>query len=318
MSAHLRIDQQVTVAYVAMQNLAEGRPLGEIAEEIGVSRFTAARMVRRARESGLIEVRVSTDDPVDVALSARLAQRFDLEAAIVIASPASLQDDMHTALVAAASRFLLEHTSEDDVIGVSPGRTLVALSRQVTSLPWADVVQLTGVGDPDLKNGLEAILNLGRASGGATYPLYAPLFVGAQERAALLRHPTNLRTVRRFSAVTTAYLTLGGWPTASLLSAQIDEVGEMDAFTELGVVAEVGTTLLNAHGQVIAGMEDRLVGIDDVTLRRIPRRVIVGGGAAKGVALRAVLHSGIATVAITDASAARAALESPVGADSGA
>jgi DNA-binding transcriptional regulator LsrR (DeoR family) len=308
MSAHPWIEQQVTFVYVAIQNLAEGRPLGDIAREIGVSRFTAARMVRRARELGLIEVRVSTDDPVDVALSMRLAQRFDLEAAIVVASPASPQHDVHTALTAAAARFLVEHTSEDDVIGVCPGRTIVALSRQIASLPWADIVQLTGVCDPDVGDGLDAILSRDRASGGASYPLHTSLFVGAHERAALLRHPTNARTIRRFAAVTTAYLTLGGWPASSLLATQVDEAGEMDSFVDLGVVADVGTTLLDTHGQVISGMEDRLFGIDDTALRRIPRRVIVGGGAAKGDALRAALRSGIATVVITDAHAARSAL----------
>src|SRR5699024_5441892 len=68
MSTPLPIGQQVLYTYVALQNLAEGRALNDIADEIGRSRFATARMVRRARELGLVEVRAAVADPIDVSL----------------------------------------------------------------------------------------------------------------------------------------------------------------------------------------------------------------------------------------------------------
>src|SRR5690606_26594158 len=162
----LRIDQQVAHVYVALQNLAEGRAISEIAAEIGVSRFTAARMVKRARELGLVEVRAVVNDPVDVELSARLAQRYGLQSALVVACPSSGDAEVREALAEVAAKFLVDHAQEDEVLGLTPGRTSVALSRRVEELPSLDVVQTTGVGDPNLANGVEAILNIGRASGG--------------------------------------------------------------------------------------------------------------------------------------------------------
>lgn len=309
MSAPLKIDQRVAHVYVAMQNLAEGRPLNEIAAEIGVSRFAAARMVKRARELGLIEVRAVVDDPIDVDLSARLARAYGLESAIVVACAATGEAEVREALAQVAARFLVERAVEDDVIGMTPGRTSVALSRHVDALPSLDVVQITGVGDPNLANGVEAILNIGRASGGATYPLYAPIFLDAQEKAATMRHPANSRTVRKFAALSTAYLTIGGWPDSSLLARQVAEVGDLPRFRERGVVAEIGTTLLDECGRTISGLEDRIVGIDEEAMRAIPLRVAVGGGAGKAQALRAVLRAEAAHVVITDARSARAALD---------
>jgi len=311
----LRIDQQVAHVYVALQNLAEGRAISEIAAEIGVSRFTAARMVKRARELGLVEVRAVVNDPVDVELSARLAQRYGLQSALVVACPSSGDAEVREALAEVAAKFLVDHAQEDEVLGLTPGRTSVALSRRVEELPSLDVVQTTGVGDPNLANGVEAILNIGRASGGATYPLYAPIFVEPDERAAMLRHPANARTVRKLAAITTAYLTIGGWPNSSLLARQITEVGEMPRFEERGVIAEFGTTLLDADGNTIDGLEEWLVGIDEPTLRGIPLRVAVGGGEGKERALRAVLRSGLAHVVITDSRSARKALERDPDAD---
>ncbi|MEU4014679.1 sugar-binding domain-containing protein [Microbacterium sp. NPDC028030] len=309
MSAKPRIDQRVAYVYVAMQNLAEGRPLNEIAEELGISRFAAARMVRRARELGLIEVRAVVDDPVEVDLSARLARRYGLESAIVVATPSTGVADVRAALAAVAARFFVEHAVEDDVVGMTPGRTSVAMSRCVEQLPWLDVVQLTGVGDPNLANGVEAILNIGRMSGGATFPLYAPIFVPDGQKEGILRHPANARTVQRFSAVTAAYLTIGGWPDASLLATQVAEVGEMDRFADRDVVAEIGTVLLDSSGRSISGFEDLIVGIGEDATRAIPLRVAVGGGADKARAVRAVLDSGIAQVVITDAHSASLALD---------
>src|SRR5690625_6004881 len=81
MSKPMTIDQQVLHVYVALQNLAHGRPVNEIAEDIGKSRFATARMVKRARALGLIEVRATVSAPVDVGLSTELAQRYGLHTA---------------------------------------------------------------------------------------------------------------------------------------------------------------------------------------------------------------------------------------------
>ena len=305
----MSLDQKVLHAYVAMQNLAYGRPLNEIAEEIGRSRFATARMVKRARDMGLVEVRAMLTDTVDIDLSTRLISAYGLRAALVVSPMAGHSTEAREAVAAIAAKFIVDNVEEDDVLGFTPGRTLVAASRLVTEIAHSDVVQLTGVGAPKLEDGIEAILNVGRMAQGGTYPLYAPLFIQDAEARTILQHPAIKRTLQKFNSVTKAFLTVGGWPDASLLALQLAELGEMERFEKAGVVAEIGTMLLDEDGRSIGGYQDYLVGISEDQLRKVPTRVAVGGGPGKEQAVIAVLRSGIADVVITDALSARAALE---------
>lgn len=307
MSKALPLDQQVLHVYVALQNLAHGRTVNDIAEEIGRSRFATARMVRRARELGLIEVRATVADPIDVELSARLAQRFGLQSALVVATYATHELKVREAIAAVTARVIVETIEEDDVVGFAPGRTLVLASRAITQLPSADVVQLTGIGWPRLEDGVEVISNIGRASGGATYPLYAPILIEPEARV-ILKHPAIQHTMSRFDHVTKAFLTIGGWPDASLLAQQLTETGELEAFASRGVIAEYGTSLLDADGRTVSGLEDRFVGISEEQLSGVDLRIAIGGGAGKEQAVGAVLRSGMADVMITDVRSAQAAL----------
>lgn len=308
MSKTLPLDQQVLHVYVAMQNLAHGRAVNDIADEIGRSRFATARMVRRARELGLVEVRATVADPVDVELSARLAQRFGLQSALVVATYSTNELKTREAIAAVTARVIVETIEEDDVIGFTPGRTLVLASRAITQLPSADVVQLTGVGWPRLEDGVEVISNAGRAAGGATYPLYAPLVIEREARI-ILKHPAIQHTLARFAHVTKAFVTLGGWPNASLLAEHLTETGELEHFAEKGVIAEYGTSLLDESGRTIPGLEDRFVGISEEQLRGIGLKIAIGGGAGKERAVAAVLRSGMADVIITDVRSAQLALQ---------
>lgn len=308
MSSTLGVEQQVLHAYVALENLGRGRPLNELAEELNVSRFTVSRMVRRARELGLVEVTAHVDGPVDVELSARLVERFGLRSAFAVQTATDDGGSVRDAIARLAARYLKENVEEDEVLGLGPGRTLIATSRLLPRLPWVDVVQLTGIGEPRVEDGLEAIANAARVAGGAIYPLYAP-FIASESAALAVQHPSVQKVMRRFAFVTKAVMTIGGWPDASLLANQLAQLGERDALMEKGVVAEIGAVLLDPRGRVVHALDDRLVGITAEHLRQVPTKVAVGGGAGKTQAVLAVLRSGLCDVIVTDARSARAALE---------
>ena len=305
--AQLPLDQQILHVHVAMQNLAHGRPLNEIAEEIGRSRFATARMVRRARELGLIEVRPTMPVPIDADLSARIARQFGLRSALVVATRSTDDAEVREALASVTARYLSETVEEDDVLGVAPGRTLARASREIDQLPSADVVQLTGIGWPRLEEGAEVVSAIGRAAGGATFPLYVPILIDP-EAAPILHHPAITGTMRRFRHVRKAFLTIGGWPRSSLLAQILGENGERAGFEERGVVAEIGTTLLDIQGRTVSGLEGRFIGISEEELRAVPLRVAIVGGEWKQQAVLATLRSGLVNVLITDVRTAELAL----------
>ena len=305
--AQLPLDQQILHVHVAMQNLAHGRPLNEIAEEIGRSRFATARMVRRARELGLIEVRPTMPVPIDADLSALIARQFGLRSALVVATRSTDDAEVREALASVTARYLSETVEEDDVLGVAPGRTLARASREIDQLPSADVVQLTGIGWPRLEEGAEVVSAIGRGAGGAAVPRSVPILIDP-EAAPILHHPAITGTMRRFRHVRKAFLTVGGWPRSSLLAQILGENGERAGFEERGVVAVIGTTLLDIQGRTVSGLEGRFIGISEEELRAVPLRVAIGGGEWKQQAVLATLRSGLVNVLITDVRTAELAL----------
>ncbi|MGW8484452.1 sugar-binding transcriptional regulator [Microbacterium sp. NPDC055903] len=308
MNRKLALDAQVMHAYVAVQHLARGRAIGDIAEEIGRSRFATARMVRRAREMGLIEVRPVLPAALDLELSARLVREYGVRAALVVGAVPGREGGVRQRIASVTARLIADTVGEDDVVGFAPGRTLVLASREVPGLPSADAVQLTGVGWPRLEDGLEVVANIGRASRGAVFPLAVPLLVDPAARS-VLEHPSIRQTIGRFDHVCTAFLTIGGWPDASLLARRLAETGERDALMARGAVAEFGTSLLDIDGRAVEGLEDRFVGMTPVQLGRVGLRIAIGGGEGKRRAVAAVLRSGLADVIVTDAPSALAALD---------
>lgn len=128
------------------------------------------------------------------------------------------------------------------------------------------------------------------------------------EAAPILHHPAITGTMRRFRHVRKAFLTVGGWPRSSLLAQILGENGERAGFEERGVVAEIGTTLLDIQGRTVSGLEGRFIGISEEELRAVPLRVAIGGGEWKQQAVLATLRSGLVNVLITDVRTAELAL----------
>jgi DNA-binding transcriptional regulator LsrR (DeoR family) len=76
--------QQILIASVARRYYLEDKSKVEIAEELGMSRFKVARLLETARASGLVHIEIADPDMIDVDLSARLRDAYDLQHAVVV------------------------------------------------------------------------------------------------------------------------------------------------------------------------------------------------------------------------------------------
>ena len=310
MSKKIPINQQALYVYAALQNLQHERSTLDLAEELGVSRFMVGRMIRKARELGLVEVVSRLSSPIDSDLSQKLAQQYGLSGALVVV-PAS-ESDKHAreAVAHAAAEYLSDNVVEDSLIGLGPGRTIVEVCRRISELPPCDVVQLTGVATRDAEESIRAIYELSRVSEGRMFPLHAPLLATTIEAArAIVLQPNVMNALTRLDRLDLSVLTIGGWPDSSLLSDMLKESGELAHLMELGGIAEIGTTILNRKGQVLHEMENRVIGITATQLSKVRFRIALGGGIGKRDAIMATLNSGLIDMIVTDSYSAKAALE---------
>ena len=309
------MEDEVQYVWAAIQYLQHDRPLSEIADKLGVSRHTAGRMVRRARESGLVEVVARLSSPIDAELSRALVERFNLQSALAVLTPPSGNEGQIRHLIAqAAATLVTELVAEDDVIGLTSGRTIVEMCGLINDVPTCDVVQLTGVAVSDLEQALDSVMTLSRVAKGRMFPLHAPLLATDENAARIIsRQPAVKQALHRMNSLNKAVVTIGGWPQSSLLAAQLEERGELEELTRLGVVAEIGTTLLDEHGRELHTLDGHLIGISTEQLVRVPTKIAIGGGAGKELAVRAALRAGLVDVLVTDTRTARALLDAPSG-----
>ncbi|WP_166791501.1 sugar-binding transcriptional regulator [Cryobacterium sp. Hh38] len=309
MSNSFGIREQLQHAYAAIQNLQFDRSTMDIAEELGISRFAVGRMIRRARDEGLVEVVSRLPHPVDTQLSKALEREFGLSSALVVIPPSASDVGARAVIASIAARMVSDMVGEDDIIGLGPGRTIIQMCSSVAEIASCDVVQVTGVAGSVPEEELDAIVRLSSVSKGRMFALHAPFLTTNEEAAkAIADQPGVKNAIQRMNRLDKVVLTVGGWPASSGLATQLASNGELDLFIRSGVVAEIGTTLLDAEGKEVHSLENRLIGISTAQLRKVPLRIALGGGQGKRRAVLSVLKSGLIDVLITDQETARLAL----------
>lgn len=296
------------LAYVAERYYNDERSRIEIAEELGISRFKIARMLEEARELGVVTITVETPGPIDAQLSRQIREKFGLHRALVVATPMENPEVVQQYLGRVAAQLLQELVSTGDVVGLTAGRTLTVMTRNLSSLATAEIVQLSGVAGSSQGTAVEVIRRASLVSGGRAYTMYAPLMMSDPDAAAIMRRqPEIAETMEQYSRVGLAMVAIGSWqpPDSELFASAVLDSRTRSALLQRGVVADVGALLLARDGSIIHDLDSRSLAATEEHLRSMPEVIGVAGGRNKTEAVRAALYSGIVTSLVTDSSLAR-------------
>jgi DNA-binding transcriptional regulator LsrR (DeoR family) len=308
-ASDLRLTDLIRIAAIARRHYLDGASKVEIAQEFGLSRFQVARLLRHARDTGLVRIDITVPAGIDAELSDGLRAAYGLHHAIVVSADGHDSVAVRPHLAQAAAAFLTDIVVEGDVLGLACSRTLNDLTHRLDALARCTVIQLTGaLSNMDVEeNSVELVRRVASLAGGPAYPIYAPLVVSDSTTAELLRHqPQVAQVMSRYRDITKAVVAVGSWdPPDSQVRAAMTE-SEAPVFDRLGVCAEVCAQLLDAEGRPIDNdLSQRVIAITVEGLRNIPEVIAVAGGSTKVAAIRAVLVGGLATSLVTDAGVAR-------------
>jgi DNA-binding transcriptional regulator LsrR (DeoR family) len=306
--------EALLTARLARRYYIDGVSKSDIAEEFGLSRFKVARMLEKARSSGLVRIELHYDGEIDLALSVDLASHLDLRRCLVVDSPEGDESLLRANLGRVAAGLLEEIIDGDDVLGLAWSRTTMAMRSALTALAPCDVVQLTGaLSRPDVnESSIELVRDVARITRGGAFYFYSPMIVPEAETARSLRsQPEVAQAMGRYDALTKAVITTGAWTPAqsTVVDALTREEYEQDR--KAGVVAEVCGIQLDADGQPVrTALSERIIGIGAEQLRSVPEIITIAYGEAKTTAVQAAVRGGFVTSLITHASLARALLAS--------
>lgn len=281
-----------------------------------MSRSTVVRLLRRAKEDGL--VRITLDVPRDVfEMERELERLYGLER-VRLVPEAGEEEKLKRWLGHAASELLVEMVEPGSTVAVSWGTTLRAVTSSLAGEQATEgvrIVPLVG-GLHRASSGTNSYWvaeQLGRYFRAPAQALYAPLFVEDRSTAeALARDPDIVNTLnlaRQASLVIYGVGTLHD--EATMVRLGYLSLEERAFLRERRATGDIACRWIDVQGNPVElppTINPVSISLED--LKSIPKRLAIAGGELKREALLGTLRGGYATTLVTDDSTAAYLLES--------
>lgn len=297
----------------------EDRGQAEIATLLGISRPGVSRLLQRARDEKIVEIRVRA--PAGGEDWSALERRLGIKE-LHVAPEGGIE-----AVGSLAARYFERAVRSRDVIGLTAGTTLSAFVQAVkpSRLLHLEIVPLVGAlwDTGEDFDGSFLCQELRRRTGGTHRVLSVPAVVRDATLMRSLRSEPRVRSViERYGAVRCAFLGIGeaaeSHPiavAARAASPSARRASRKSPTLPRGAVASVGCLFFDAGGQpCVSTLDRRTIGISHAELRSVPVRVGLAAGAQKLGAALALARGGVLDVLIVDAPLAQQLREAVNGA----
>ncbi len=285
----------------------------EIAAQLDLSQATVSRLLKRAREEGIVRVTVNVPYGAYPLLEEQLQQRYGLKEAVVVDS-VETEDQLLRDIGSAAAYYLETTLRAGDVIGLSSwSATLLAMVDALHPPPRLSNVRvlqiLGGLGNPLAKVYASRLIDrFASLVRGEAVLLPAPGIVSSPDAVPILLKDTYVRSAMElFEQVTIALVGIGTVEPSGLLasSGNIYSPEELDMLRQAGAVGDICLRFFDQTGKPVdSPLNNRVIGMNLEQLRHVKRAVGIAGGKRKLNAIRGALQGRWINVLITDRSTA--------------
>jgi DNA-binding transcriptional regulator LsrR (DeoR family) len=285
---------------VSKQYYFEGKTQDEISRSLNLSRTKIGRLIRRARELGLVTIRINLNPAEFSALEQELKVRFGIQRAL-IAVDYEDEEQQRGAVAQLVADYLDESLTERTTVAIGMGRNLAAVTANLGAPARRAAMFVSSIGG-SLKageglNSDHIARRFASAFGGRSETLYAPAHVTDPElRRLLLRDPTVQQTLDRARRADMALIGIGDLSESSyLVRMGWYTAAEIAQARMNGTVVDVsGYDFLDINGHLSAPeLHHRVIGLSHNDFRRIPNVVAVASERSKTLPLLGALRSGI-------------------------
>jgi DNA-binding transcriptional regulator LsrR (DeoR family) len=290
-----------------------------IARHLGTSRSTVSRLIKRARDTGLVEITIRPARTQAPGLARSIGRRFGIEAYVVPVPDSSTELERLDQVARTTAKLIGSWFDSDMVLAIAWGTTLAAVGRHLTAKPTrgSAIVQLNGAANTrtsGFEYASDLITSFGAAFDAAVHHFPVPAFFDYREtKDAMWRERSIMRVLdvqRRADIALFGVGALHGGVPSHVYSAGYLDEEDVDLLHHEGVVGDVCTVFLRADGSYDdIPLNARATGPTPVELRRIPRRVCAVAGDNKVAPLRAALAAGVVTDLVVDELTANALVQ---------
>lgn len=288
----------------------------QIADELGTSRSTVSRLLTRARERGLVEIRIHDPAQHPQGIESRLRERFGLRVSRVVSVPETADEhDWLERVAAFAAGYLNTVIDTDAVVGIAWGTTLRKVASKLSPKPVAnaDVVALNGSGtaqEIDSTFSSDIVTRFAANYGARPHAFPVPAFFDyAETRTALWRERSVRRLLdlqKRARILVYSVGAFSGQVPSHVHSGGFLEPADLRSLRRNRVAGDIATVFFRADGSYAdIALNARASGPDLALFRRAPHSICVASGTGKVEGLRAALAGGFVNTLIVDEPTAR-------------
>ena len=315
-SVHL--DEDAFLAEISRAYYEDGLNQSAIAERFGISRSQISRYLQRAKDRGIVQVRVIPPEARANDLENALRQAFDHLVDVRVAQVFSANGQAVRHAVARLGARLIEQLPQPaHTICFGAGRTLasaVELMREVPNTAPVVVQAMGNSGHQALDIDYDAIASqAARAFGARAMRINAPAILGPGLRAADLE-ASNAQIHAALEAARNAdayVLGIGSLSDDELyVSTGLVETAELADLREAGAVGDMCGRFFDRDGnECESPYSERVVAIGLEDLRRAKTSIAMACGPQKVAAIGGALRGKLINRLVTDEETARSVLE---------
>ncbi|HEY7867281.1 MAG TPA: sugar-binding transcriptional regulator [Psychromonas sp.] len=306
------IDDREMLTEIAILYYQEGATQEEISKKFSISRIKIGRLLKRAREEGIVEINVRYHPIYSAQLEQRLINKFNLKRVLIALDQTNNQEQRKQVAVL-VSTFLANNLQDNSTVAVGQGQNVAAIADHVGLVTQRKARFVCAIGGThrsgDSINADHICRQLAKKFGGTSETLYAPGYVdNPQTRAAFLAHNTVSETLTQAKNADYALVGVGdmnenshmvklGWFTPQeFAEARINE----------GIIGDIGGfDFFKRNGQSAnTRLRDRVIGLGTEDLRRIPNVIAIASEERKALALAGALRTGSIDILATSVSCA--------------
>ncbi|WP_443770018.1 sugar-binding transcriptional regulator [Anaerostipes sp.] len=285
----------------------------QIAERFFTSRSKISRMLKEARQLGIVEIKILEPWDRDMELEQEFMKRFHLKDIRII----SVKEENNTMtlqkLGEVAAYYLDNLLSDHMILGMSWGNTMYHTVKAVKTsknipITVVPIMGAANVRTPE-RDSLDLSKELAYAYGGNYHYIYAPLFVTSEEVRKSLEEEPNIKECLNLARHADIILTSVGsivyksWK--SYLSTK-----DLYNLEKKGAIGHIGGHFYDKDGkEVVTPFVGKMIGLGIDDIKNVKNVICVAGLEMKAEAILGAVRGGYVKTLITDEDAARKVIE---------
>ena len=293
---------------IARDYYQKNRTQQEIADKFGISRIMVSRLLSKAVDEKIVEIRIHIPDNPCFEIERQIEEKYGLTEAIVVTCNTENYKEILKKLGAATVDFLHRNLQGNETISISWGFSLLAMVNAMPQANYPEIVitqMIGGLGYPEEHmSGTELVRRMSNSLNAGAVLLNSPGIVKEKNLCVALKNEPQVKlAIEKAKNSDLAFVGLGHFRSDSALrkSDVIFSSEDLKFMDERGAVGDISLRFFDKNGEFISGdIDERIVGLTADEIRNIPRVVGIAGGKQKLETVKAALKTKTIDVLITD------------------